>query len=365
MFRSMLKSLQNLFNSKQKPPVELGPAYEYCPRCDANLTLQKGYDHNLSYWKCLGCGEMLINPELDADSNIIWFCDGCDAVLNNQQGFNEECGDWKCTECGYVNKIDLSELYRTDDEYQEELRNPYRGLTDEEVLELSAYQDEEYIDDRDDIAIVTNRNTGERFIRKLLTTYEKSIYDHIKDHPIANMPRIEALYESSNCLIVIESYIEGRTVADMIKNGPISENEAIRVAKGVCRVLEQLHGQTIPIVHRDIKPANIIVTPDDEIYLLDMNVAKWYDPDKTDDTRYMGTQYYAAPEQVGYGLSASSAKADIYAVGMLLNVMLTGCFPKEKKAEGRLWNIIECCIELNAIDRYTAGELLAELEKLG
>ena len=88
-----------------------------------------------------------------------------------------------------------------------------------------------------------------------------------------------------------------------------------------------------------------------------MNVAKWYDPEKTDDTRYMGTQYYAAPEQVGYGLTASSAKADIYALGMLLNVMVTGCFPKEKRATGELWNIIERCISLNAEDRYTAKEL--------
>ena len=95
-----------------------------------------------------------------------------------------------------------------------------------------------------------------------------------------------------------------------------------------------------------------------------MNVAKWYDPEQSDDTRYMGTQYYAAPEQVGYGLSASSAKTDIYAVGMLLNVMLTGTFPKEKRAEGRLWEIIERCISLDAENRYSAQELLSKLQSI-
>ena len=45
---------------------------EFCPRCDANLTLQKGYDNSLPYWKCLGCGEMLINPTLETDSGIVW-----------------------------------------------------------------------------------------------------------------------------------------------------------------------------------------------------------------------------------------------------------------------------------------------------
>lgn len=95
-----------------------------------------------------------------------------------------------------------------------------------------------------------------------------------------------------------------------------------------------------------------------------MNVAKWFDPDKVDDTRYMGTQYYAAPEQVGYGFSASSEKSDIYAVGMLLNVMITGKFPKEEKAAGDVWNIIERCISLDAENRYTAKELIAELERI-
>ena len=96
-----------------------------------------------------------------------------------------------------------------------------------------------------------------------------------------------------------------------------------------------------------------------------MNVAKWFDPDKTDDTVYIGTRFYAAPEQVGYGLSASSAKSDIYAVGVLMNVMLTGDIPKHKKAEGDIWRIIERCISLNAEDRYTAKELIDELYLMG
>ena len=50
------------------------------------------------------------------------------------------------------------------------------------------------------------------------------------------------------------------------------------------------------------------------------------------DTRLLGTLYFAAPEQFGYGFSASTIKADIYAVGILLNVMLTGKIPKEEKA---------------------------------
>ena len=51
------------------------------------------------------------------------------------------------------------------------------------------------------------------------------------------------------------------------------------------------------------------------------------------DTRLLGTLYFAASEQFGYGFSASTIKADIYAVGILLNMMLTGKLPKESRSD--------------------------------
>ena len=336
--------------------------YEFCPKCQANLTLQKGYSNDLPYWICKGCGEMLINPEIDSD--VSWICDGCGTMLNIQPGFNEDCGEWTCTECGFVNKINSSELYASEDEYQAAMHDPYKGLSDGQILALALYREVENINDRDDIILIEERDTGDRFIKKLLTTYNKSVYDYLKENPVDHMPRIIRLYESDNCLIVIEEYIEGQTVATLIENDSLPKDQAVYIAKCVCRILDELHNLPKPIIHRDIKPSNIIVAPDNEIYLLDMNVAKWYDPDKTDDTKHMGTENYAAPEQVGYGLSASSAKSDIYAVGMLLNVMLTGKFPKEQRPEDEMWNIIERCISLEAKDRYTAAELINVLDKV-
>lgn len=339
-----------------------GEAYEFCPRCQADLTLQKGYSNDLPYWICKGCGEMLINPEIDSD--VSWICDGCGTMLNIQPGFNEDCGEWTCTECGFTNKIDKDEIYQSEDEYQAAMRDPYKGLTDGQILALSLYREVERINDRDDIILIEDRDNGTRFIKKLLTTYNKSVYDYLKENPVDYMPKIIRLYESANSLIVIEEYIDGQTVAKIIENGVLSKGRAVYIAKSICQILDILHNLPKPIIHRDIKPSNIIVTPEDDVYLLDMNVAKWYDPDKTDDTKHMGTENFAAPEQVGYGLSASSTKSDIYAVGMLLNVMLTGTFPKEKKAEGDLWPVIEHCISLNAEDRYTARELIDVLDSI-
>ena len=336
-------------------------SYEFCPRCEANLTLQKGYSNELPYWICRGCGEMLINPEIDTD--IVWRCDGCGEMLNIQQGFDEDCGEWTCTKCGFTNKIDESELYVSEDEYQADLMNPYKGLSDKDILDLSLYQDVGNAGDRTDVIYVADRETGIRYVKKLLKTYDKSIYEFLKDNPVDHMPRIIDIFESSNCLIVIEELIEGRTVADVLEEGTLRENDAIRITKNVCKVLDKLHNLPTPIVHRDVKPSNIIVKQDGEVYLLDMNVAKWYDAGKTHDTWFLGTQSFAAPEQVGYGLSASSAKSDIYAVGILLNVMLTNKLPNEERATG-MWDIIEKCISLEASNRYTASELIKELERV-
>ena len=357
-FEGLFKKVKN---SKKTDEPE-GEPYEFCPKCDANLTLQKGYRNDLPYWICKGCGEMLINPEVEGD--IAWICDQCGSMLNIQESFSDNNGEWTCTECGYVNKIDESELYASEDEFQAEQRSPYKGLSDEDTLALSVYQDLEHIDNRPDIILVGHRETGRKYVKKLLTIYNRSVYDYLKDNPVKHMPTIHEIYESENCLIVIEECIEGKTIADLLEDNAFSEDRAIDIAIDICRILEIIHGLPTPIIHRDIKPSNIMVTPENETYLLDMNVAKWYDPDKTDDTRYMGTRFYAAPEQVGYGLSASSAKSDVYAIGVLLNVMVTRKFPKEERAGGRLWDIVERCISLNADDRYSASELLEALEEL-
>ncbi len=70
--------------------VEELKEYEYCPRCSANITLQKGYSNDLPYWECKGCGQMLINPDSEWNSDIVWLCDSCGSLLNNQTGFDEK-----------------------------------------------------------------------------------------------------------------------------------------------------------------------------------------------------------------------------------------------------------------------------------
>lgn len=339
--------------------------YEYCPRCDANLTLQKGYVNSLPYWICKGCGEMLINPEVDAEDDIAWICDQCGAMLNVQDGFADNEGKWACTECGFVNEIDEKNLYDTKEAYIADLMNPYKGLTDDEVLHLTSYRELGRIGDSGDVLVVEDADTGTRYIKKYLTIYDKSIYEYLRDNPVEHMPRILYLAEGSNCLIVLEEFIEGRTLAELIAAEELDEKATLDIARKTCAILKTIHNLPRQIVHRDIKPSNIIVTDAREVYLLDMNAAKWYKPDANDDTNYLGTRLFAAPEQAGYGLKASSTKSDIYALGVLLNVMLTGDVPKQKQAPQPWWQVIEKCISLEADARYSAEELLDVLEKIG
>lgn len=307
---------------------------------------------------------MLINPDVGNDTNISWICDGCGTMLNIQDGFNHDCGKWQCTECGYANKIDMSEVYISEDEYQTSKHNPYKGLSDAEVLELQMYEEVELIDGRSNTILVHNDEENKLYIKKYLKDYDLSIYKYLRENPVERMPRIIALYEGDNNLVVIEEYICGHTLAEIIESAPVEAAEAIRIAKEICRILEKLHNLEKAIIHRDIKPSNIMLDSEGIVYLLDMNVAKWYIPEETEDTKLFGTMYYAAPEQFGYGFSGSSAKSDIYAVGIMLNVMLTGKFPKEEKAPLEIWKVIEQCTCMEPDNRLSASELLDALDRI-
>lgn len=333
--------------------------YQYCIRCDANLTLQKGYSEDLDHWVCKGCGAMLINPARKSD--ITWFCDRCGETLNLQEGFCEEGEAWECTNCSYVNKLEESEVYDSTDEYLSGLQNPYRGMADRDVLEILQYEEIGPIGNHENIILVRDENNT-FYIKKVLTIYDGEVFRYLLEHPIHHMPRLLGVYEGIGHLVVIEEYIPGDTLEAVLENGVLDENRALFIAEKLLLILSMLHKQERPIIHRDLKPSNVIINQEGEIYLLDMNVAKWYKEEEKQDTRLLGTMYYAAPEQLGYGFSASNTRTDIYALGVLLNVMLTGRIPKEEKAAGPIWNIIEKCIALNPEERYDDEKLLEDLK---
>ncbi len=89
-------------------------------------------------------------------------------------------------------------------------------------------------------------------------------------HP--NIAAIYGLEDSSSTHALVMEMVEGPTLADRIKQGPIPIDEALRIAKQICEALEYAHERGI--VHRDLKPANGKVTHDDKVKVPDFGLAK-------------------------------------------------------------------------------------------
>lgn len=234
-------------------------------------------------------------------------------------------------------------------------------MTIEQELRLSYYRQVADIDAAHHIHLVQDVRNQKFYVKKLLTTYNAEVYRYLLRHPVANTPRIFLAEEDEHVLTVIEEYIPGDTLEELLdRKRTLPEDQVIGIISQLCRILAAFHGCSPAIVNRDIKPSNIKISPDGVVKLLDMNAAKWCSQ-APKDTVLLGTQGYAAPEQYGFG--PSSTLSDIYSVGVLMNVMLTGELPNSRMAGGRLSKCIRKCVELSPSARYqTIGELQAVLD---
>src|SRR5579871_1074011 len=86
-----------------------------------------------------------------------------------------------------------------------------------------------------------------------------------------NHPNICTLYDVGPNYLVME-LIEGPTLADRIKEGPIPLDEALGIAQQIADALDAAHEKNI--VHRDLKPGNIKIRPDGSVKVLDFGLAK-------------------------------------------------------------------------------------------
>lgn len=146
-------------------------------------------------------------------------------------------------------------------------------------------------------------------------------------HP--NLPRVTDHFtiEDQGQYLVMD-YIEGRDLRHMMEDGPLPEEEAVRIGLAVCDALTYLHSRQPSILHRDIKPGNIRIAPDGHVYLVDFGLAKMVNED---ENTLMGaramTPGYSPPEQ--YGTSRTDARTDIYSLGATLYAALSGFIPED------------------------------------
>ncbi len=142
-------------------------------------------------------------------------------------------------------------------------------------------------------------------------------------------------------LYLVMELLSGHTLADELNAGPLPPARARFIACGMLRGLEAAHARGV--VHRDLKPENVFLTPrdgaDDTVKLLDFGIARMRQEGGSDAQRLtkegaiMGTPLYMAPEQLRSERDVD-ARADLYAVGVLLYEMLSGKPPYEGRTFG-------------------------------
>ena len=194
----------------------------------------------------------------------------------------------------------------------------------------------------------------------VLRCYDKTLvaYEQLKCLRHRNLPEVYDALQLSDGQIVLEEFVEGVTVAQVLESGLYTWHGAKMVLQGVGTAVETLHG--LGLVHRDIKPENVMIATDGTVKLLDLNATRQIHPDKTVDTQILGTIGYASPEQLG--IAQTDARTDIYALGVLLNVMLTGEHPSKTLARGRAGKIVLRCTQIAPHSRYqTVRQLLEAL----
>lgn len=133
-------------------------------------------------------------------------------------------------------------------------------------------------------------------------------------------------------------YLDGGTLEDRLRAaGKLTPEEALTILSPVCDALEAAHAAGV--VHRDVKASNIAFDGERGVKLLDFGIAKLIAPDPgqaclTSVGRQLGTPTIMPPEQ--FLGSAVDARADVYALGVLLYRMLTGRPPFDGKTAGAL-----------------------------
>src|SRR5918997_2815064 len=119
-------------------------------------------------------------------------------------------------------------------------------------------------------------------------------------------------------------FIEGRTLKEIIRErGPAPPEAAIDVALQILRAVRFAHRHGV--IHRDIKPHNVLIDADGRVKVTDFGIARAGASDMTETGSIMGTAQYLSPEQA-QGRPVD-ARADLYAIGIVLYELLTGRVP--------------------------------------
>lgn len=218
------------------------------------------------------------------------------------------------------------------------------------------------------------------------------------DHP--NICAVYDFEEIGEHSFIVMQYIEGQTLSDLIRKKSLKPEQMVTLAQQIANALADAHAHGI--IHRDIKPKNIMVTPSEQVKVLDFGLAKTTPKNLEDVTEsisqlsrggiLIGTIAYMSPEQLrGEKLDY---RTDIFSLGTVLYEMVCGKNPFAQKPDAKsksnaevissimseeppslrqismncpkdFEHVVDKCLRKDSADRYqSAAELLIDLDNL-
>ena len=177
--------------------------------------------------------------------------------------------------------------------------------------------------------LISSPEAQQRFVQEARAA---SALDHAHIATVYDIGKTE-----DGLFYIVMAYYDGETLKQKIRRGPLPMETALKYATQITRGLARAHQHGI--IHRDVKPANVMVTPANEVKIVDFGLAKVPDESMTRTGTIMGTTAYMSPEQAR-GKDVDH-RTDLWSLGVVLYEMLTGTQPfKADRKEGVVYNII-------------------------
>lgn len=208
---------------------------------------------------------------------------------------------------------------------------------------------------RGTVSVVRHKKSGTRYVFRRYSG-SGEVYRRLLPVLCPHLPQIMEAAEQDGQTAVLEEYVQGDTLAELLMGARLTEREARQVTMQLCQALHVLH--SMGAVHRDVKPENVILRGSDAV-LIDFDAARIYKDESESDTQVLGTTGFAAPEQ--YSIFQSDERADIFSLGVLLNIMLTGKHPSREMAAGKMGRIVRKCTMTAPEQRYQSARALMEV----
>lgn len=205
--------------------------------------------------------------------------------------------------------------------------------------------------DKSECILYRHKKLNRSIVVHKLNNAPIDVYSVLKRIRHDNIAEVYDAFDIDGKTIVMEEYINGITLSELTDT--MSPLGVKRIIIQLCSGLSALH--SLGIVHRDITLNNIIIAGSGTVKIIDFNIAKLYTAADIVDSDTMGTVGFAPFEQLG--LNKTDERSDIFAVGVIANLLLTGKHPSVQiYTKGRLGKIIRTCTSINPCERFSSAD---------